>query len=77
MKLPTKEAAQLFADGYTKGHDEGLNSSAKAIAKLNRRLAYRAHRVQILAQWRRDAIDRLGLGPLLIAEIDKRVKLRR
>jgi hypothetical protein len=71
MKLPTKEAAKLFADGFEKGREAGIAHASKEQTKATKRLAYIRYRAKALARWRRYAIDRLGLGPVLVTEIDK------
>ena len=71
MKLTTKEQAELFAAGFEKGRKAGIAHARKAYGNQESRISYARKRVATLARWRRYAIDRLGIGPKIVAEIDR------
>jgi hypothetical protein len=69
--MPTaKENAELFGLAYMRGRKGGL----KEAKRLIRSAAYARKRIAFLARWRKYAIDRLGLGPQLVEEIDKKAR---
>jgi len=69
-----KEQAELFAKGWQKGYETGKAHGEKLEANAERRREYSRNRVAQLAKWRRFAIERLGIGPKVVAEIDRESK---
>lgn len=62
-----KQNAELFAKGFMKGRKTGMKDAKRLIKSA----AYARQRIAFLAKWRKYAIDRLGIGPKLVEEIDK------
>jgi len=69
-----RDQAEAFAIAWEKGYAAGAKHGIKIVAKDRGQMAHAKKRAVQLARWRRYAINRLGLGKQLVAEIDREAK---
>lgn len=73
-KPMVKRDAGLFAQGFTKGRESKVHHLEQDAAKKAARMAYLEKRIGTLARWRKLAIDRWSVGPLVVKELDREAR---